>query len=209
MKKALIIVDVQNDFLPGGALGVDGGYDVIPAIQDAVDHGGYDVIVTTQDWHPADHVSFVDPPEFRDGSWPAHCVQDTRGSKLHPAIAQIDAERFFKGEGKVEAYSGFDGHSLPVLGERTDLATYLRREGVERIDVVGLATDYCVRATALDGKDNGFDTRVLLAGVRGVAQETTDEALAAMEQAGVKLVRPCFNCGAVEQIRCCEFGAER
>lgn len=211
MKRALIIVDVQHDFLPGGALGVSDGDQVIPAITEAVKTEGYDYVVLTKDAHPADHVSFAKgEPEYRDGSWPAHCVSGTHGAEIFPEIAKLGDVMFRKGYLDEEAYSGFDGTARDE-DRKTDvyLADWLKFRRVEQVDIVGLATDYCVRATAIDSAAAGFPTRVLLKGVRGVAPETTEAALTAMEKCGVRLVRPCPYCGAVEQYRCCEFGADK
>lgn len=187
-KRALVIVDVQHDFLPGGALGVEDGNAIIPNILRHAREGNYDVTVTTQDWHPGNHVSFAKgEPEYRDGSWPAHCVAGTPGAELHPDIEALGAPKVRKGYGDVEAYSGFDG---ALSGTRKDggdqsLADYLRDRGITDVDVVGIATDYCVKATAIDAAKNGFETRVLLDSVAGVAPESTEDALYEMSAEGV------------------------
>jgi nicotinamidase/pyrazinamidase len=170
--RALIIVDVQSDFCEGGSLAVDGGADVAARI----DAAGYDVVVATQDFH-------VDPGEHFT-EWPPHCVAGTRGADFHPNLdtAAIDAV-FRKGADRA-AYSGFEG----AADDGTALAAYLRARDVTAVDVVGLATDHCVRATALDAAAEGFTTRVLLDLCAGVAPDTTAAALDELGDAGVELV---------------------
>jgi NAD+ synthetase len=174
----LIVVDVQNDFCPGGALGVAGGDRLAPAIAAAAEAAG--TVVATRDLHPAGHVSFAE----RGGTWPAHCVAGTPGAELHPSVSGIRFDRVQdKGtDPEREAYSGFDG---------TDLADYLRDRGVKRVLVTGLATDYCVRATALDAIREGFETTVLTDAVAAVDVEPGDgaRALAEVRDAGVRLDR--------------------
>ncbi|MDX6591788.1 MAG: synthase [Gaiellales bacterium] len=160
-KTALIVVDVQNDFCPGGALGVAGGDLLAPLIDEAAASAG--TLVATRDRHPPDHVSFVE----RGGTWPRHCVSGTQGAELHASVAgmQFDVIQN-KGENPAqEQYSGFDG---------TPLAETLRERGVERVVVTGIATDYCVRATALDAVDEGFDVTVLADAVAAVDLEPGD-----------------------------------
>lgn len=160
MTRALIVVDVQNDFCEGGALGVDGGAAVASGVDALLGRShGYDVVVATRDHHidPGDH--FSDHPDFVD-SWPPHCVVGTPGQDLHPALAgrRFDAV-FDKGSYKA-AYSGFEG-TIGGADDGTGLAPWLRGHGVEQVDVCGIATDFCVRATALDAAAEGFATRVL------------------------------------------------
>ena len=152
---ALLVVDMQNDFCPGGALGVAGADLLAPMIAAAARGAG--TVVATRDWHPPDHCSFA----ARGGPWPAHCVAGTPGAELHPSVAGMHFDRIQdKGTDRDhEAYSGFDG---------TDLAGYLRDRGVERVLVSGVASDYCVRATALDAVRAGFQTTVLADAVSGV-----------------------------------------
>ena len=162
-RTALLIIDVQNDFCEGGALAVEGGNNVAQAIAnhlnriEAVDEA-YDFVVTTQDWHidPGEH--FSDEPDYVD-SWPVHCKANTSGAWLHPAIeaqnVYID-ERFYKGMNSA-AYSGFEGTSA----EQVTLGDWLRGAGVSDVTVVGLASDYCVKATALDAVKEGFDTQLI------------------------------------------------
>ena len=184
--RALVIVDVQNDFCEGGSLAVRGGADVARRISVHVNArvADYDHVVATADWHidPGDHFSTT--PDFVD-SWPVHCVADSDGADFHPhlvgAFDNIEAV-FRKGE-HAAAYSGFEGRSAD--DEHVALATWLTQHEVSRVDVVGIATDHCVRATALDSADEGFETTVLLDLTAGVAPETTAAALAELAAAGV------------------------
>jgi nicotinate phosphoribosyltransferase len=172
---ALIAVDVQGDFLPGGALAVPGGDAVVaPLLQLAADA---DLVVATRDLHPPGHVSFVES----GGPWPAHCVAGTPGAALHPAVDAVAALVVSKGQDpRRDAYSGFDG---------TGLAGILRSRGVERVVIGGLATDYCVRATALDALRAGFDTEVATAAIRAVDVRPGDGAAAVeeMRRAGARV----------------------
>ncbi len=175
---ALVIVDVQNDFLPGGALAVSEGDQVVPVINDLmrVFRRAGRPIFATRDWHPANHCSF----KSQGGPWPVHCVQGTSGAEFASGLDLDDdvviVSKDF--EQDVNAYSGF---------ERTDLAARLRDEAVERVVVVGLATDYCVLSTALSAVQEGFDAVVVEDAVRAVDVVPGDgeAALAKMRQAGV------------------------
>lgn len=183
MSRALIIVDVQNDFCEGGSMGVNGGGDVAAGISTLLreNPARWDHIVATKDYHidPGDH--FGDPPDFVD-SWPPHCRVGTPGAEFH---RELDTERieaiFTKGEHSA-AYSGFEGSAGSI-----SLAAWLRMHDVDRVDIAGIATDHCVRATALDSADEGFDTTVLLDLTAGVARETTDRALGQLRDKGVAL----------------------
>lgn len=174
---ALICVDVQNDFCFGGALPVPQGERVSGPLNRAVLK--FETIVLTRYWHPPDHCSFSDAPEFRDGSWPAHCVQDSPGAEFHGELhAPLDAIVISKGDHPDhEAYSGF---------QDTGLAEKLRARGITRVYIGGLATDYCVKATALDAIAAGFETWVFEDAIRGVGEETTRTALAELRAAGVQ-----------------------
>jgi len=188
MQRALIVADVQNDFCEGGSLAVAGGADVAAAITDLVAEApaGYRHVVATRDFHiePGDH--FSDNPDY-EHSWPPHCVAGTEGSSFHPNFAPavasgaIDAV-FSKGQYSA-AYSGFEGRDE----HGTLLADWLRARGVTEVDVVGIATDHCVRATALDAVREGFATHVLLDLTAGVAEHTTERAIEALSKAGVEL----------------------
>jgi len=190
MTRALIVVDVQNDFCEGGALPVAGGAAVAHAIGDLLRRRSaglpgaaeYDIVVATKDHHvdPGDH--FGSPPDYVD-SWPAHCVVGTEGEALHPNLdPEPFDEIFYKGEHRA-AYSGFEGAATDGVG----LAAWLAGRGVTEVDLCGLATDYCVRATALDAAAAGFSTRVLTALSAGVAPATTQAALAELRAQGVVL----------------------
>jgi nicotinamidase/pyrazinamidase len=187
--RALVIVDVQNDFCEGGSLAVAGGSAVAEGVSDHVSGHAreYAHVVATADWHIDPGAHFSDHPDYVD-TWPAHCVADSEGSAFHPALAGAlgHVEAVFR-KGRYEAaYSGFEGVSDDA--ERTDLASWLRERGVTRVDVVGIATDHCVRATALDAREAGFDTTVLLDLTAGVARTTTEAAVAQLDAAGVHLV---------------------
>ncbi|MEU3872778.1 MULTISPECIES: isochorismatase family protein [Streptomyces] len=188
MTRALIIVDVQNDFCEGGSLAVAGGADVAAAITDLVGEApaGYAHVVASRDMHvdPGEH--FSDEPDY-EHSWPRHCVAGTEGSGFHPnlapAIASGAVQAVFD-KGAYEAgYSAFQG--VDETGAK--LADWLREREVTEVDVVGIATDYCVRATALDAQRAGFATRVLLDLTAGVAPETTQRTLQELGAAGVQL----------------------
>ena len=190
MKRALIVVDVQNDFCEGGSLAVAGGAEVAFDIGVLLHHWTrkdpkappYDVVVATRDHHvaPGDH--FSDDPDFTD-SWPAHCVVGTDGEAFHPNLdpQPFDAV-FLKGE-HAAAYSGFEGRDHDGVA----LVDWLRQHEVTHLDVCGLTTDFCVRATALDAVRQGFHTSVLQALTAGVAPGTSRAALQEMANAGVHL----------------------
>ena len=181
-RDAIIVVDVQRDFCPGGALPVPEGDEVIPVINELLPLFGR--WIYTRDWHPVDHVSFSERPEFEDGSWPPHAVQGTSGAEWCSDLQMpMNAILVSKADDpNVESYSGFQ---VP----RFDLAAFLRHRKVERVFVAGLATDYCVRHTALDARTAGFTVFVVRDAVRGVAESTTSEAIAEMEAAGVVMVQ--------------------
>ncbi|MDG4808141.1 isochorismatase family protein [Micromonospora sp. WMMD1120] len=184
MANALIIVDVQNDFCEGGSLAVGGGAGVAAGISGllASEPDRWAHVVATKDYHIDPGAHFGDPPDFVE-SWPRHCVVGTGGSEFHPELDTSRVEAIFhKGE-HAAAYSGFEGHA----DDGECLADWLRRHDVDRVDVVGIATDHCVRATALDAAREGFATTVLLDLTAAVAPATTDVALRAMEGAGVTL----------------------
>ena len=184
--RALVIVDVQNDFCEGGSLAVAGGAGVARGVSAYLDEakGQYAAVVATRDHHVDPGHHFADAPDFVD-TWPAHCVVGTSGVRLHPDLTTDPIQAVFdKGE-CTAAYSGFEGSD--AQGE--SLADWLRGRGVTDVDVVGIATDYCVRATALDAVREGLTTRVLVDLTAGVAETTTQTALEDMAAAGVELVR--------------------
>lgn len=178
-RDAVIVVDVQNDFCPGGALAVPDGDQVIPPINVLLRRANC-FTVATRDWHPKNHCSF----KAQGGLWPGHCVAETWGADFHPAL---DRSRLQLIVSKAtapdqEAYSGFQG---------TALAEILRDRGVQRVVIGGLATDYCVKATALDARREGFEVIVLEDAVRGVEVNPgdSDRSLEEMKQAGCTTVR--------------------
>ncbi|MFD4357696.1 isochorismatase family protein [Nocardia sp. NPDC058518] len=182
MARGLIIVDVQNDFCEGGSLAVAGGAAVAAAITDFVAGEQYDAVVATRDWHIDPGPHFSTDPDYVD-TWPPHCRVGTPGADFHPALDTSSIqETFSKGE-YTAAYSGFEGASA----DGTTLTDWLRAHGIDAVDVVGIATDHCVRATALDAAEAGFDTTVLLDLTAGVAPHTTESALATLRDAGVRL----------------------
>ncbi len=185
MSRALIIVDVQRDFCEGGSLAVAGGANVAAAISHYVkaQDGAYQAVIATRDAHidPGSH--FSDTPDYRH-SWPPHCVVGTPGNEFHPDLDPSPVEAIFDKGAYGSAYSGFEGRTE----DGTGLADWLHHRGISGVDVVGLATDYCVRATALDAEAGGFVTRVLLSLTAGAAPETTAAAVSTLERAGVELI---------------------
>ena len=185
MSRALIVVDVQNDFCEGGSLAVAGGAAVAAAITahagQGLEAGQYAHVVGTRDHHVDPGAHFSDTPDFLD-SWPRHCVVGTDGVELHPALDRGLLQAVFdKGE-HVAAYSGFEG-----AADGTGLADWLRAHGVDAVDVVGIATDHCVRATVLDARREGFGVTVLGGMHAGVAPEPSAAALEQLGAAGVEL----------------------
>jgi nicotinamidase/pyrazinamidase len=181
--RALIIDDVQNDFCEGGSLEVKGGSAVARGISEllAGDHG-YAHVVATKDFHidPGEH--FSDNPDYAV-SWPRHCVAGSPGADFHPDFDPSAVEAVFKKGHHSAAYSGFEGTD----DSGTTLMDWLRERGVDEVDVVGIATDYCVRATAVDAAAAGFATRVLLDLTAGVAPESTAKAIEDMRGVGVEV----------------------
>lgn len=188
---ALVVVDVQNDFAdPAGSLSVPGGEAVVRRVNDqirlAIESGG--LVVLTQDWHPGSTPHFA-----RDGGiWPVHCVQDTWGAQLHPILAApLEGPRVRKGVNGEDGYSGFTmRHPLDGTTVPTALEDLLREAGTRRVVVVGLATDYCVKATALDARRLGFETNLVIDACAAVDLEPGDgaRAIAEMAAAGVEIV---------------------
>lgn len=219
MSRALIIVDVQNDFCEGGSLPVEGGAELAGAISEYVDahHGQFDHVVATQDWHIDPGAHFSDDPDFID-SWPKHCVAGTRGAELHPDLDTEYIQAYFRKGQFTAAYSGFEGllapddavpsgdrkpGAMPVSGgtpgsdpavepdgdalageDAIGLDDWLQSHDVEDVVVVGIATDYCVMATALDAVQAGYSVTVLRSLTAGIAEDL-EEAVAEMELGGV------------------------
>jgi nicotinamidase/pyrazinamidase len=184
-KRALVIVDLQNDFCEGGSLGVDGGADVARRVSDYVaEHSDeYDLIVASRDYHLEPGGHFSEAPDFRD-SWPVHCVVGTTGAAFHPDFNVDRLDDVFSKGAYSAAYSAFEA----VDDDGRTLEQVLRERGVETVDLVGLATDYCVRSTTLDAVRAGFKARVLTDMTAGVSPDTTAAALDEMASAGVELV---------------------
>jgi nicotinamidase/pyrazinamidase len=178
MPEALLVVDFQNDFTPGGALAVPEGDRIAPRINELAASGEFDLVVATRDWHPPDHGSF----EERGGPWPTHCVAGTPGAELHPALdhARVDVVVDKGQDPGTEGYSGFEG---------TGLEQMLRDRGIEEVALCGLATDYCVKNTALDALRAGLRVRVDERAVRGVDVEPGDSrrALDELRRAGARV----------------------
>ena len=202
MAKALIIVDVQNDFCAGGALATDRGANVASLISEYVEdnHHRYEAVVATQDWHIDPGAHFSDTPALVD-SWPVHCVANTEGAEIHPNLDTDYIEAYFR-KGRYEAaYSGFEGLQAPeesvMTGEhepgatlddegpKTPLADWLDEHEIQDVDIVGIATDYCVLATAKDAVDAGYETRVLIDLTAPVQENKLDEIIAEMEDEGI------------------------
>ncbi len=183
MPEALLIVDFQNDFTEGGALAVSGGEEIAGTVNKLAASGRFDLVVATRDWHPPEHGSFA----AQGGPWPPHCVQGTAGAELHPALdrASVDVVVDKGMSVESEGYSGF---------EDTALEQTLMEAGVNRLTVVGLATDYCVKQTALDALARGYEVIVDGEGVRGVERSAGDSQRALDELRGagatVRLARP-------------------
>ena len=178
MGHALLIIDTQNDFLPGGALAVPAGDEILPRVRQLIDSREFDLIVATRDWHPADHASFAE----QGGPWPPHCVQGTEGAEISEELPRerIDVVVDAGYRPELEGYSGF---------EETNLADVLRGRDIDRVTVVGLATDYCVRHTAREALAEGFEVTVDRAGIRGIDVEPGDSerALAELAEAGAEI----------------------
>lgn len=201
MKSALIVIDIQNDFCPGGALAVQEGDEVIPVANTWMRHEEIELVVASQDWHPPDHLSFaamhegsspgdvVDLDGLEQVLWPVHCVQGSQGARFAPGltIERFDAV-FQKGvDRRIDSYSAFfdNGHR-----RSTGLGDFLRDEQVERCVFVGLALDYCVKYSALDARREGFAAEVVLAGTRAVNLRPGDgdHALDELRAAGVRMI---------------------
>ncbi len=208
MKRVLIVTDIQNDFLPGGALAVPEGDAILPFVTNLMRTGQhYDLIVVTQDWHPKGHGSFASShpgaQPFQLGElsglpqmlWPDHCVEETSGARLAAEIEEVLAEIEVNGshllfvkkgrDPEVDSYSAFFDNARR---QDTGLESSLREHGIKEVDVVGLTLDYCVKATALDAASLGFKTRVLLQGTRTVDPSSEVQVLAELSAAGVSCI---------------------
>lgn len=180
MSKALIIVDVQNDFCERGSLAVAGANEIIEPINQLIQSGRYKLVVATQDWHPASHVSFKENSPA-DGIWPVHCVQNTKGAEFHPKLDlnKINAV-IKKGENPdIDSYSGFyDNDRI----NKTGLESLLLKENIQAVDIVGLALDYCVRYTAEDAVRLGFITTILLDYTKAVEPANIKAMLSSLDK---------------------------
>ncbi|MCC5941494.1 MAG: bifunctional nicotinamidase/pyrazinamidase [Balneolaceae bacterium] len=192
--KALLVVDIQNDFCPGGALAVPNGDEIVPVLNKLISH--FDIIIQTQDWHPAGHLSFAsshpgkqpyDTIEMNYGTqvlWPEHCVQGTKGAEFHPDLnsdkAQVIIRKGFRKE--IDSYSTFYENDQKTT---TGLTGYLRQRDITDIYAVGLATDFCIKWSVLDGIDEGFTMHIVKDAVRGIdLNGSLDAAWAEMEEKG-------------------------
>jgi len=175
MGEALLIIDFQNDFTPGGALAVAEGDTIADRINELAASGRYDLVIATRDWHPPDHNSFA----ARGGPWPVHCVQDSPGAEFHPALNQAAIHKIIDTgyRPELEGYSAF---------EATELADLLHDRGIKKVTVVGLATDYCVKDTVLDALREGFEVEIDTDAMRAVNVQPGDDerAIEAMLAAG-------------------------
>ena len=175
MGEALLIIDFQNDFTPGGALAVAEGDTIADRINELAASGRYDLVIATRDWHPPDHNSFA----ARGGPWPVHCVQDSPGAAFHPALNQAAIHKIIDTgyRPELEGYSAF---------EATELADLLHDRGIKKVTVVGLATDYCVKDTVLDALREGFEVEIDTDAMRAVNVQPGDDerAIEAMLAAG-------------------------
>lgn len=196
---ALILVDIQNDFLPGGALGVPGGDEVVAVANELMPK--FDLVVATQDWHPEEHGSFADQHRGHDVGdvielngtqqvlWPRHCVQGTPGAEFVPGLNRDGIDQIVhKGTNpEIDSYSGFFDNERR---QATELDALLRKHGVDDVTIVGLATDYCVKFTAMDACQLGYQTTVVFDGIRGVEMHDGDCELAVTEMmiAGTRII---------------------
>ena len=189
MPRALLVIDVQNDFCEGGALAVAGGAAVAGKIGQFLESTRYDLVVASRDWHDADNNNsghFVDPgaePNYKT-NWPVHCVAKTTGAQYHPNLnTEAISEHIFKGQGQ-NGYSIYEG--ITKSGQSFD--ELLRAHEIDEVDVVGIATDHCVLASAMDSKSHGLKVRVISSLTAGVSEVTTEAAIDRMIDSGIEVV---------------------
>jgi nicotinamidase/pyrazinamidase len=189
MARALLLIDIQNDFVPGGALAVPNGHEVVPVANRWIDRfaANGELIIATQDWHPPNHSSFISQNPT-GGIWPDHCVQNTPGAEFVAGL-RIESIQTIVRKGTdpiIDSYSGFFDNDHR---KQTELADVLHRAGVGDVYILGLATDYCVKFTALDARKLGFQTNLIVDGCRGIDLKPGDveRALEEMRDAGVQL----------------------
>jgi nicotinamidase/pyrazinamidase len=188
MTKALLVVDVQNDFCEGGSLAVSGGAAVAKKISEYLKSADYDLVIASRDWHDSDNnnsghfADLDDEPDYKT-SWPIHCVANSDGAKYHPNLdLDLIQEHVFKGQG-AHGYSAFEG----VTEEGGTLAELLQLKGIHHLDVVGIATDHCVLSSALDAKKLGLSVRVISSLTAGVSTESTERAIDSLIDSGVEV----------------------
>jgi nicotinamidase/pyrazinamidase len=189
MSKALLVVDVQNDFCEGGSLAVTGGAAVAKKISEFLKSSSYDLVVASRDWHDSDndnsgHFAELDTEPNYKTSWPVHCVAKSEGANYHPNLElDLIQEHVFKGQG-AHGYSAFEG----VTESGGTLANLLSEKGIDQLDVVGIATDHCVLASALDAKKLGLAVRVISSLTAGVSPDSTERAIDSLIDSGVEVV---------------------
>jgi len=195
--KALLVIDVQNDFLPGGKLEIKGGNQIISKINDIMN--SYNLIVATKDWHPENHISFSSNHEGKNVGdiikhnginqilWPNHCIQETFGSKFPKELNHNKINKIiYKGTNKdIDSYSGFNDNAKDAS---TELSIFLKDKGVDKLDCVGLATEYCVKHTALDAVKEGFNTRVIMSCTKGLSNNDIKDAINEMRLNGIVII---------------------
>lgn len=189
MTRALLVVDVQNDFCEGGSLAVNGGAAIATKITEFIKSSNYELVVASRDWHDAGNnnsghfASASSEPDYKS-SWPVHCVAETAGASYHPNLdSQLIQTQIYKGQG-THGYSAFEG----VTQEGVSLEAVLRANSISGLDVVGIATDHCVLASALDAKKLGFEVRVISSLTAGVSTESTELAIDLLIDSGVQVV---------------------
>ena len=194
---ALILIDIQNDFLPGGSLEVPKGDEIIDNVNFIMDN--YNIVVATKDWHPKDHISFASNHKNKNVGqiikinnldqmlWPDHCIKDSKGSEFPKKLNSHKIHKiFYKGvDSDIDSYSGFyDNGKIRSTG----LSNFLKKSNINQVDIVGLATDYCVKYSSIDAYNEGFKTKVLCCCVRGISVETTETAFKEMKDMGISII---------------------
>lgn len=194
---ALILIDIQNDFLPGGSLEVPKGDEIIDNVNFIMDN--YNIVVATKDWHPKDHISFASNHKNKNVGqiikinnldqmlWPDHCIKDSKGSEFPKKLNSHKIHKiFYKGvDSDIDSYSGFyDNGKIRSTG----LSNFLKKSNINQVDIVGLATDYCVKYSSIDAYNEGFKTKVLCSCVRGISVQTTETAFKEMKDMGISII---------------------
>ena len=194
---ALILIDIQNDFLPGGSLEVPKGDEIIDNVNSIMDN--YNIVVATKDWHPKDHISFASNHKNKNVGqiikinnldqmlWPDHCIKDSKGSEFPEKLDSHKIHKiFYKGvDSNIDSYSGFyDNGKIRSTG----LSNFLKKSNINQVDIVGLATDYCVKYSSIDAYNEGFKTKVLCSCVRGISVQTTETAFKEMKDMGISII---------------------